>query len=332
MELKLDSYNQPINQSFFDTLSNLLIFSQVPLNLDYLFKILHPRILQMSSKDFEDIDKLEKRYQDEIYEECKDNIYFFLKDIMRIPVQGGGSIKYKLDIANLAEINFANSSRIGVWKQKPRQTMSSLSTYCLMIYERIFRHRKFVLICKNRSDIKLQSKRINDLINLIPKFILNRSHIPSYDYFDYFFIESDEQAYNLANYCIDKGINIVVNDGEFVDHLYPLIIRYISRNIINGDNFRSFLSVNSTINNTEKGDNRLFKLLDNIHVPHVKALYDNDYNDNRSNIGIAKLHFKYEDLGFDQEWYDNMCKMLNNDKEIIESEILLIRKNDYLII
>ncbi len=301
--------NKPVNLSFINT-AEIIVKNIGFCDLSYLFKDRsYPYELAYDEK---------LNVGDIVMADCDKDIYYFMREIMRIPSQGEGSTHYLLDPANLAEINIANSSRVSVWKTKPRQTMSSLSTYCLMIYERIFRNRKFVLICRSNDDAELQSKRINKLIELLPKYMTNR--IPSYDYFDCYIINSDETAWNFATYCIENGINIVVNDGEFIEHLHPMIVRYSMRD--KDYDFRSFLSINSTINNTKSVDKKLINLIDSMNI-HPFAPFTNDYKYDK---GMVRIIYHYPDLGLTKEWLDKMKIMLNKDFDTIQSELLLTRK------
>ena len=88
------------------------------------------------SPDLEKFPRFEE-FLDHVYEKCRNNIYYFLRNIIRLPMQGGGFMNFQINIGTLSLIEHyvhQNSALL----ENPRQTFQSTTMSCIAEYESLF--------------------------------------------------------------------------------------------------------------------------------------------------------------------------------------------------
>lgn len=107
--------------------------------------------------------------------ECMRNYWFFLREIVRIPTEGGevgGGVPYKLTRANLA-LNFGFILNWSMFLEQPRQTGKSISTICYYLWQFLFfgRNAKMLFLNKKLDDSKLNLQRLKDIRAALPDYL-----------------------------------------------------------------------------------------------------------------------------------------------------------------
>jgi hypothetical protein len=133
--------------------------------------------------------------------ECMMNPYYFLREVVRIPEEGGavgigGGCPFILHRGNLALV-FCFLHNIDVYLLLPRQCFKTMSTLCILLWAYLFgiTNAQFNFINKRQPDADDNLKKFNALKDALPVFIQQK----------YKFVEDTI----TGDMKIDKGINNV---------------------------------------------------------------------------------------------------------------------------
>lgn len=268
-----------------------------------------------------------------IVRECERNIWYFFREVVRVPVQGGGTIPFKLDFTSCAQI-YLFEKNMDSWVTKSRFLFKS--TTCQ-------------LLCKYTSIFPLLSDRTyNELINIytINKVNISRHNrilynsIPPYMKFSNVNskitklpgMESKLKYIEMCDFQ-DMPTLAYFPDTEYIkdiDEAYHII-----STVMKGENSDSLIISESTICDESNAENILQHSLiwknEFYDTPDwllydLFSNYDNKKEIDGKDIRLFHINFSYTDLGYDERWYKECARMLNNDYEAIRREILCERK------
>lgn len=109
-----------------------------------------------------------------VYEKCRNNIYYFLKNIIRLPSKGGGFMNFELNIGTLALIEHYIHGTSALL-QNPRQTFQSTTLSCIMEYESMFKPSNATtsMLCRTPLDFRLHMKQSMCISGQIPDTFKN---------------------------------------------------------------------------------------------------------------------------------------------------------------
>jgi hypothetical protein len=132
--------------------------------------------LALVDKDLAGVDphdpKLNQFMKQKIFRECMVNYWYFLREVIRIPDQGGTGVRYFLHRGNLA-YNYCTMLNMNIFLELPRQQYKTISAICRFIYlynfgttnsEMIFLHQKM-------SESKLNLQRMKNIIDMLPSYL-----------------------------------------------------------------------------------------------------------------------------------------------------------------
>ena len=125
--------------------------------------------------------RLNKFMKLKILKECTVNFWYFIREVIRIPDQGGaigGGKKYELHRGNLA-MNFGFIMNWCMFIEFPRQngkTISAVAWY-LWCFNFGTTNSEFMFINKSFSDSKLNLERLKDMRDALPEYL--RFNIPT---------------------------------------------------------------------------------------------------------------------------------------------------------
>ena len=270
---------------------------------------------------------LSTEIKNKIIKECKNNIWYFLREVVRIPVQGGTSIKFNLNLANCAQI-FCYNLNIPTWVTSPDFTFRERTMDILNVWALSYNDKDFIKIGP-----RLDNSYFINLYSLNKPYIKNHalSYIP------------ENKDYNIAElysgkYNYYSSMNFV--DAEYVegiDKLYDIYIDRYNKYCMDYSGFtvidvRSpYISFSSSISDNAN-DNGVFKLLDKFLI-WSNNLYDIIDENNimlRKDLIRKGIHikFNYKDLGYDDKWLK--LNTIGRDKDYIRTHFLLERKDDQI--
>lgn len=295
-------------------------------------------MLTLYDKDLANVDPydsdLSTYMKNKIQAECSRNIWYYMREVVKIPMQGGGFIPMKLTRTTLAS-SYCYENNINSYMTTPRQQYSTVTQVVLSSYEYLFGNASTIAIKdKSNDDSSLYVKRLKDIIDHLPKYIQNNKDV------------SDSTCSILVTGKTKKDIIaamnnfnadiVFMNDFEFIQYpmtLYETMLpMYAPRNMN-----RTKQGLRSVINiNSPAGDMTLNEMVDIFHFieqscPWKDKYYDLNINTLKQNISRNTLNdmvyiaFSYRELGLTEEWFVNMSRMLMNNEKMIKRELLLER-------
>lgn len=104
--------------------------------------------------------------------ECARNPWYFLREVVRIPDQGGTSVPYKANRGNIAQA-WCIYRGIDSWLCLPRQQGKTQSALAFQVWMYIFgtSNSTFIFINKDGDNAKTNLKRMQDIIDLLPEYM-----------------------------------------------------------------------------------------------------------------------------------------------------------------
>lgn len=253
-------------------------------------------MLMIYDKDLIGVDPYDKNLtvemKEKIREECKNNIWYFFRNVCRIPK----CESFELNKHNCAQI-FLYSKRISSWMATHRLSFKTGSSLCICMYEEALKDG-FVDIYSHN----IENKRY--LLNKQSK-LYNSNLLRWYN---------NRQREKLI--FTDIQTMIYLNEAEYITNLAEIYEQY---NLVRESNKDFILIAESVIN-----DNISKKNLAVIHS--FNRWHDSVYDAIELSDKGYYIHYSYLDLGKDEEWFERQCIILNNDLDIIRREILIERK------
>lgn len=252
-----------------------------------------------------------------------DFMWYFFRDILRVPDQGGEFIPYKLNEANL-ELLTILKMRQSAWITAPRQSLTRFTLAAWIIWNSIAfcgkNYKSLRVISKDMDTSKyFIEKLIPSIFDSLPSYM--KSDITIAELLDNNFkyirrakCDSKLDADRINEVSTSMDLNIYL-DAEFIPYIYNCYST-IPQSI--------FISTVADYRDAEY--NGALDILD-MAYPFTKDVYGGDYG--HSNDEPYKLfHIKKQlcQLLDDPDDYDRMCADLGWDEDVIRREVLLERK------
>lgn len=277
----------------------------------------------------------------DIIKECMDNIWYYLREVVRIPNEDGTTSSFELDRANCAQI-FCTFAGLNSWVAKPKQLHKTTDSCILCNYTRIFYgfadendFQRIRLVSRNRNDQRFLKERMKKLTDCLPKYI------QQIDCDKYKCVNSEtpaglfrekNKACNIARAFTDTMI--LFSDAEYINNIdilfsnsYPAF--KTAQSVAIGKGIISCMLFESVINDIDNGQifilNNSLKWNDKFYDFTTYDLLE--YANNSSSNGIIYIENSYQELGKDDNWFKQQCKALANNIEYIRRELLLKRKD-----
>lgn len=107
-----------------------------------------------------------------IFIECQRNFWYYVREIVRVPSQGGPYVKYKLDRGNLA-LNFCFTLNLNIYEEQPRQTGKTVGTevWYSWVYNFGSRNANMIFLNKKHDDAKRNLSDLKNLIKALPPYL-----------------------------------------------------------------------------------------------------------------------------------------------------------------
>lgn len=110
-----------------------------------------------------------------VLRECVFNYWYFLREVIRIPDQGGdkaGGMQYRLHRGNLA-LNFCLINNYNVFAEFPRQHGKTIAVVCRFLWEFLFgtTNSEMMMINKKHQDSKDNLLRLKNIRDSLPTYL-----------------------------------------------------------------------------------------------------------------------------------------------------------------
>lgn len=292
--------------------------------------------------------------------ECKRNIWYFLREVARLPVEGGAlgpgaGLKYQLNRGNLAA-TWCFINNIDHYLVLPRQIGKTKSTLENILWAFLFSsNTKMMFLNKDGIASKANLKSLKDQKDLLPmwmqsKFIYNddgekkTAKGDNATYLEHPHNQNRITAFaggtsiDAADRC-GRGLTQAIqycDEVEFTRYIKTIIdaagpaFGTASRNAkANGAPYcRIFTTTPGNMDSEPVATTVEFRKQ---MMRFSESLYDRTIEDAKeiidtnSAIDIVYIEYSYIELGKDEKWFIETAKKVSNDKIKIRREILLKR-------
>lgn len=292
--------------------------------------------------------------------ECKRNIWYFLREVARIPVEGGAmgpgaGMRYQLNRGNLAS-TWCFVNNIDHYLVLPRQIGKTKSTLEAILWTFIFSsNTKMMFLCKDSSGSKENLMSLKAQRDLLPFYM--QSKVVINDDGEKRSAKGDNATYlqnphngnkittvaggtsiDMADRC-GRGLTQALqfyDEVEFTKHISTIIdaagpaFNTASRNAkANGAPYcRIFTTTPGNLDSEPVLTTNEFRAQ---MMNFSESLYDMTIDeakgiiDENSAINVVYIEFSYRQLGKDENWFIETAKKVSNNKIKIRREILLKR-------
>lgn len=312
--------NLDVNYSF-DEVSKQLKESGI-VNYQFMLKLYDKRLINIDPYD----PLISKENKELVKSECKRNIWYFLRDIVKIPVQGGGSINFRLNRQNCAQI-FCYELGRDTWSSSPRQLYRTISTLCIQAWETLFCNHSISTCgpCKCVTEENLN--KILSIINLLPKYLVPDNMVTT---FSAIYSKEENKIFG-PKFALSNPGSIHFSDAEFI-----FDIDKIDDCIISKEENSFIVVMFESVYNCEYDITGAKNILDKA-VTWDEKYYDCMSQDEACNTGLIPeglIHILYHyDQLFNSSddaeyYYDSMVKTLVGGAEnqsMLDGEVLLKR-------
>ena len=157
------------NQSFLDM--HYFLRQKGIVNNKFFLVLYDSDLLNIDPRD----PRLNLYYKRKILAECMRNFWYFAREVVRIPMQGGeigGGTRYRLTRANLA-LNYGFIMNWNIYSEQPRQTGKTISALVYYLWVFLFgsRNSKMLFLNKKLDDSKMNLQSLKDLRAALPDYL-----------------------------------------------------------------------------------------------------------------------------------------------------------------
>jgi len=332
------------NESF---LRMSLLLKRMGIKNNKFFLALHDRELQGVDPHDPNISNAMKM---KIAFECRRNIWYFLREVVRISAQGGPAIPYKLDRANLA-LTWLFLNRYDILLVQPRQTGKTISSLVLTAYVMYIEGYNITLSMLTKDRILRQENvsRLKDLRDSLPSWLVSKSRSDAdnkegltYTQLKNKYLTFVAQSEVTAAYNLGRGLTSALlhfdepSTFKNFNVSYPVAVSTTTAAAesarAHGQPCSNILTSNAGVLDTPEG-----KFCHNLltsSLPFTEKLYDTEnYStlDDLLSIGSSNkmfyLTYSYLQLGKTHEWFRNVTQRISASKDTIDRDFLNIWKS-----
>ena len=315
--------------------------------------------LVLYDRDLEGVDprdpSLPQIMKQKVLRECMINYWYFIREVVRIPDQGGtigSGMRYKLNRANLA-LNFGFLLNFNMFLEIPRQhgkTIGAIIWY-IWVYNFGTTNSEIMFMNKKHDDSKLNLQRMKDIIKALPSYLQMTEVIK-----DGKRVKSSSNVESMKHPINEN--KIVTKPGARNKSLANSLGRGCTQPIQWYDEY-AFILYNSIIYSsatpaystasknakrngrpygilitTTPGDMTTEEGMDAFNTKEYATKFSEQFYDfNRQQLEEVRnsndkspffyLRFTYQDLGSGEEYFRQMCIDLKQDWNAIRREVLL---------
>ena len=295
-------------------------------------------------------------YKAKILRECNINYWYFIREVVRVPVQGGdvsGGIRYKLHRGNLA-LNFLFTMNYNVFLELPRQNGKTTAAliYYLWVYNFGSSNSEIMFVNKKHDDSKRALQDLKKYRDALPSYLQMSENIDRQG--------KRVKASNTATFMENSinGNRIRTAPGARTKQLANNLGRGCTMPLQYYDEFGWILynkeiymaavpafstaSKNAAMNNSPYGilitttpgdlttnEGKFAEFMKNNATPFVEDYYDYDWDkleqvrQSNTNSSFFYVRYTYQQLGRGEDYFKQMVIDLQRDWSVIRREVLL---------
>jgi hypothetical protein len=141
-------------------------------NNHFMLCLFDPVLMHVDPHDYKSITP---EIATRIFLECRRNVWYYLREVVRIPVSGGESIPYELTRGNLA-LTWLYYNDLDVGLVQPRQTGKTIGTQSIMAHQMYFQGYNFdiAMYTKDQSLLQDNVMRLKDIRDAHPPYLIEK--------------------------------------------------------------------------------------------------------------------------------------------------------------
>lgn len=274
--------------------------------------------LKLNNGDLQGINPHSKNLTEDqkrdIIQECKDNYWYFLREVVRIPFSDKGNTPYVLKRNNLA-YNYCMLSNYNVIYETIRQQGKLIDSLLYLLHGDLFFGNKSFMTAKDTITNKNSYFRMGEIYNVLPDYIKDFNLINNID------LKLDNDYYYntifLDDFPVIKNNVKTMKESKYVNQILAITGGIKVNKLEEGNSiYDAYVLKEESIPFSE-----LWYDIDNDTIKNIYGLHFNL----KSNAERKFVHIVYgiKELGYDEEKFKEICAILNNNWNVIKSEILL---------
>lgn len=323
-------------------------------NNEFFLLLLNPRLQGVNPHD----PNISPELAMMVIEECQLNFFYYLREVVRIPQQGAGTVMFELDRATLAAA-YCFINDINCYLIKPRQTGKSVGICAFLSWAFKFgiTNGGFAFYANKEKNSKANLKRMTTYLGLLPKYMVNMG-TQTVDKFGKIVRKTNNikrysepvtgNVADVMNCAISEETAEELGRGdshnfEFYDEaefttciettvqVSGLAFNTASYNALkNGmHSCRIFATTPGDLSSEKKCQSALKIVNDSVvwdeRFYSVKPLELKRYIAKKTNYQVVYIEYDYKKLGLGEAWFVRACATVGNNVPKIRREILLQR-------
>lgn len=323
-------------------------------NNEFFLLLLNPRLQGVDPHD----PNISPELAMMVIEECQLNIFYYLREVVRIPQQGAGVVPFELDRGTLAAI-YCFINDINFYLIKPRQTGKSVGICAMMSWAFKFgiTNGGFAFYANKEKNSKANLKRMKTYLGLLPKYMANMGTemrdnsgrlIRKTNNIKKYYEPTSGNTADVMNCAISESSAEELGRGdshnfEFYDEaefttfiettvqVSGMAFNTASYNaLINGmHSCRIFATTPGDLSDERKCGSALKIVKDAVtwdeNFYNVNPLELKKYLAKKSNYRVIYIEYSYKQLGLGEAWFVRACANVGGNVPKIRREILLQR-------
>lgn len=320
-------------------------------NNKFMLMLLDPDLAGIDPHD----PMLSQQMKVKVLRECQFNFWYYLREVVRIPVTGkSAGDMYKLHRGNLA-LNFCLLLNLNIFFELPRQQGKSISAvvWYLYVYQFATANAEITFLNKAMKDSKLNLGRLKDIRDALPSYLQmsqeysmsgeKKKKLPStvetiQHPINHNIIKTAPSARNqmsAANLLRGRTITCLwADEWAFIpynDIIFTNTVPALRTAFLNAKEAKSpygiLVTTTPGILSSTEGKYAYQMLQD--ATPFTERWYDKRPEDIQgmidSNIHstFVYIRFDYKQVGRDEKWFEDTCKEMSFKMRDIRREILL---------
>ena len=294
-----------------------------------------------------------------VVEECRCNFFYYLREVARIPEQGGTTVPFRLDRGTLAAAwCFYNSANF--YLMKPRQTGKSVANCVFLTWAFKFgaTNSQFMISANTDKNVKELLGKFKRYIDLLPPYISKMGTTM----LNVNTGRTERKTNNMKSYkeprngneifCARRGqtpevaeeigrgdshVYELFDEAEFTPYLDIVVnvsgpaFNTASKNARNNGRgcCRMFSSTPGDLGDEKRGK-RVMEIVNDCLVWSEK-FYDEGITkvrallESKTNYQIIYIEYSYQELGLGEDWFLEVCRDVGFNQAKICREVLLQR-------
>lgn len=258
----------------------------------------HDFMLELHDESLVGVDPFDKHLssymQEKVIKECKENLWYFLREIVRVPYIGRADHSLELNRATLA-MAFLYLKKVSSWTTAPRMTGKDIMAAALATWDEVCGKHMVGFTSPKINHSRVNLSKSNQMYSRLPEYMKKAAGEKTADAFSAHTSQKGSET-PFKDKC-EKYSTLIVSDAEFLRFMatYGEVLSNINDQIV---------IYNSTISDDAK-ENGVLDILANA-VPWSEKFYD-DFSIqritaiNKAPKKVVHISFNYKDLGMESK-------------------------------